>query len=280
MTAATKLFGVGARKAVVFVLDPTTGLPVNNGSSGTLDAGTQIEGLKTFTPTDPEPQKFTHYGDDHPEAQDSLPATEAMSAVVTTDKTNMALDAVLAGTTIKNYTISQFLAVNTNKDGDEKQVAFFTYRQALDGNPANSTTFGKRRQWESRILPSTRIVAIENAFEQGITDMQYALIPTIVKQTPWGEDIDTTDFGALQAQMLKGTHEYQPSWAYGYGNNTLTSFILPAIPASTLHVNCWVSGTLVTPGTINTTDGTMTLQTADKPAVDALIFVEVQGTAR
>lgn len=280
MTPKSKLFGVGARYGVVFVLDETTGLPENNGTSATLDSGYEVEGIKTFTPNDPEPQVFTHYGNDRPQAQDALPPTEAMRATLTTDKSNQTLDSVLAGTEIRDYTVVKYIPVNTNKDGSEKQVAFFAYRQALAGDPSDPVTFGKQRVWESRIIPSCRIVSIENAFEQGATDKTYNLIPTPVKQTPWKEALTEDNWGATELQMLDGVHDYQPRWGYGYGNGTLAGFVAPAVPVDNSHFLVWVDGTLVTPATLTNlaTTGEFTFSSGQIPGVDKLIFVEVQTT--
>lgn len=278
MTPPQKLFGIGARYAAVIPLDPTTGLPVNSGASATLSTPYQVEGIKTFTPNDPDPQLITHYGDDRPQAQDSLPPTEAMSAVFTTDKTNLTLDAALADNDVRTYqTTSKWLAQNTNKQGAEPQVAFFTQRQALAGDPSTPSEFGKRRVWESYLLPSTRIISKSNAFEQGATDKTYNCIPTIVKQTPWGESLSESNWGAVDAQILHGVQEYQTRLAYGYGNGTLTGFILPVAPVGTTYLNVWVDGTLTTPTTLTMATPAFTLAAA--PGVDKLIWCEIQTTA-
>lgn len=273
--ASAKLFGVGARYGVVFTLDTTTGLPVAASASATPEQGYQVEGIKTFSVNDPEAQRISHYGDDRVQAQDSLPPTEGLSATITTDKTNHTLDNALVGTKERTYTTPKAYAKNTNKAGSEFQVMFATYRQALDAVPTSST-FGKARQWEVKIVPSCRIVPKTGGFEQGTVDKTYEVTPTPVTATPWGEALNETNWGATESQIIEMVCDYQPRINVWKGNGTLTGFSLSHAPISTTYLKVWSNGTVATVTTLNTSDPSMTLSAA--PGVDHQVFAIIQGT--
>ena len=262
MTATPIVAGVGARHAEAFILNATTGLPDCAFNAGTLIAGTLIDGLKTFSYNNPAPQKFTHYGDDKPFAQDSLPPTEIGSFTITTGKTNLTLDAFTEGTKVVTLdTVVQARAGNTDKRGSEPQLFVSVYRQALDVN-RTSSTFGKRRQWDQALIPSVRIINELNSDEQGVTPNTYQGIPTIVTSTPWAQAFTEATWGATQGEYIKMETDYKPQWNVGLGNGTLTAFAVTKTPISTAYVHAWVNGTLATVNSINTAIPTVTLSSA------------------
>lgn len=264
MTAKDIVSGVGARYAEAFILDATTGLPAVAFNSGTLVGGTLVEGIKTFTYTSPEPQQFTHYGDDRPFAKDSLPPTEVGSFVITTAKSNLAFDAFTEGTKeVTLDTVVKARAGATDNRGSEPRLLVNVFRQALD-TQKGSSTFGKLRQWHSALIPSTRVVNQMQSMEQGITTKTYNGIPTPVTYTPWNQAFDSTTWGATQGEYIELIHDYKPVWAFGQGNGTLTVFALPKPPIDVAHTHAWVNGTLATVSSVNTsaTAPTMTLSVA------------------
>lgn len=276
MTAKAIVSGVGVRYADAFILDPETGFPEATLNSGTLQRGVEIEGIKSFDYSDPDPQLFTHYGSDNPFAQDSLPATEVGSFNVTTAKTNKTLDAYVSDLNVVTLdgTIKA-IAGNTNKKGFEPQILFNVFRQALD-TEQGSATFGKLRQWDLAMIPSTRLVSKMQSQNQGITDKAYKGIPTPVVETPWGETLTDAIWKATQAEYLSLTTDYRPVSCVGLGNGTLTTFGLPVVPIDTAHTHFWVSGTLATVSSVDTTANAPKATLSVAPALNAEIFAIVE----
>ena len=262
MTAKSVVAGVGARHSEAFILNNTTGLPDCAFNSGTLIAGTLIDGLKTFVYNNPAPQKFTHYGDDKPFAQDSLPPTEIGSFTITTGKRNMGLDTFTEGTKLVTLdTVVQARAGNTDKRGSEPQLFVSVYRQALD-TQRGSGTFGKLRQWNQALIPSVRIINELPSEEQGITPNTYQGIPTPVTSTPWNQAFNETTWGATQAEYIEMNTDYKPQWNVGLGNGTLTQFAVTKTPIDVAHTHAWVNGTLATVNSINVNIPSVTLSSA------------------
>lgn len=244
--------GVGARFGQVFILDED-GLPFQLVANATMETGMQIEAIKTLNNSQPAPQRITHYGDDDPYAQDSLAPTEIETFVITTSKTNLALDAYLVGGLVKTIGSAQFSVGDSDNLGNEPLTCSMFYRQALD-TVNGSPTFGKLRQWNGRIYPSARITPQPTSYEQGATDNTYNATPTKVTTTPWGEEFDgETSWGANSGAHIDFTMNYQPRMAVAVGNGTITSWNLPSVPAGASELLVWVGGSLTVPGSINYT---------------------------
>ena len=243
--------GVGARWGYVIPLDSSDGLPSINTSTAVPAQGTIVQGIKSASFNDPEPQRITHYGNDRPFAQDSLPATDVGSFAIVTAKSNMVLDAMVEGNKIRTVDDIYFRATNTDKKGSEPQVGFMVYRQALD-TTKGSATFGKLRQWHLKIYGSVRITPAQEAFEQGATDKTYNCTPTPVSTTIWNEPYNETNWGNTEGEALDGMTDYQPVLNWWLGNGTLTSFQLSHAPFSSTHIHVWQDGTLVTPSAVAT----------------------------
>lgn len=275
MTAAAEIVsGVGVRYGQVFVLD-SNGLPYQATANATMETGVQIEGIKTLAATTPAPQRINHLGDDTAYAQDSLPPTEIESFNITTSKTNLALDAYLEGALVKNIGNAEFRVGDSDNRGNEPLVCSMFYRQALD-TVDGSPTFGKLRQWHGRIYPSARISPQTQSFEQLATDVTYVATPTKVTQTPWGEDFDgETSWGANDGAHIEFTMNYQPRFAVGVGNGTITSWNLPAVPAAANELLCWIAGSLTVPGSITYTPSAPAMLLSPAVGVGTQIFVAV-----
>lgn len=216
-----------------------------------------IDGLKTFAYNNPAPQRFTHYSDDKPFAQDSLPPTEIGSFTITTGKVNLQLDTFTEGTKLVTLdSIVEARAGNTDKRGSEPQLFISIFRQALDTD-RSSSTFGKLRQWDQALIPSCRIINELQSQEQGITPSTYQGIPTIVTQTPWGQMFSEATWGATQGEYVKMTSTYKPQWNVGLGNGTLTKFAVTRAPVDVAHTHAWVNGTAATVSTVTSTSVTL-----------------------
>lgn len=265
MTAKSIVSGVGARHAEAFIINASTGYPSASFNSGTLVGGTLIEGIKTFDYNNPTPQRINHYGDDRPFAQDSLPPTEIGSFTITTAKTNLDFDAFSEGTKVVTLdTVVKTRAGNTDNRGSEPQLFLSVYRQALD-TTNGSATFGKLRQWDQAIVPSTRIINNLASMEQGATNSSYEGIPTAVTQTPWAQSFDVATWGATRGEYIKLETDYKPAWCFGLGNGTLTTFALPKPPIDVAHTHAWTNGTLATVNSVNTSTTAPTLTLSSAP---------------
>jgi hypothetical protein len=263
MTSSEVVSGVGARYACVFPLDTTTGLPLPAVTTAVPAQGTLVQGIKTMAVTDPEPQRITHYGDDLAFAQDSLPATTVGSFNITTAKSNLILDSMVEGNKVVTIDDVVLRGVNTDRKGQEPLVLFMGFRQALD-TKRGSANFGKLRQWQIRLYPSTRITPQSQSFEQSATDKSYSCTPTPVSQAPWGQMYNEATWGNNQAEALDLTVSYQPRINTWRGNGTLTAFQLSHPPVDSTYLHVWVNGTLQTPSAvdISTTNPAFTLTSA------------------
>lgn len=270
----SKTFGVGLRSGHVFNLN-SDGLPMPADSSATLIGGTLIEGIKTMPVSDPAPRRIAHTGDDIVLAQDSLPSTDIGSFQFTTSKTNMDLDTMLEGGKIRTINSNKYTGGNTNDKGNEPQVLFLAYRQALDGDK-NSASYGKLRQWEGRAFPSVRIAKTTPSFEAENTDITYEATPTKVKFTHWYEQFNETNWGFTEAEYINDTSDYHPRWNFGRGDGTLVAFDLTHKPATSTDVTVWVDGTQTTPSSVvvDSSNPAFTLSVA--PGVGKMVAVKIE----
>ena len=269
--------GVGARYGAVFNLD-SNGLPLPATTSAVPVQGSLIQGIKTLTITDPESQRITHYGEDQPFAQDSLPATEAGSFQMTTAKTNLILDAMVEGNKIRTLSNLHMRGGNSSKKGSEPLVFAYFYRQALD-TTKGSATFGKLRQWQLRLYPSTRLTPQTESFEQGATDKTYQGTPTPVASTPWGEIFNEANWGQVASEYVDFTTDYQPRINTYLGNGVLTAFQLSHPPVTSDQLHVFVDGTVVSPSAVNVsaTNPAFTLTVA--PGSLNAVFAIVETTS-
>lgn len=269
---------MGARYAEVFILDATTGLPAVGFNSGTLTAGTLIQGIKEFLYNNPAPQKIEHYGDDRPFAQDSLPPTAVGDFTITTAKTNLMLDTFLEGTKVVTLDGNvEARAGNTDNRGSEPQTFINVYRQALD-TQNGSPTFGKLRQWHSALIPSTRIINNLQAMQQVATVKTYEGIPTPVSYTPWNAAFDSTTWGATRGEYIEMTTTYKPVWNMGLGNGTLTRFALSKPPVDAAHCHVWANGTLATVSSVGTDPTAPYVILSAAPTGNALVAALIEHT--
>lgn len=272
--------GIGARYGVVFELAadglPTAVLGADAGFYGTL-----VEGIKSMTANDPEPQRTTHYGDDNTIAQDSLPPTEVGSFTIVTAKTNIGLDAAMNGQKVRTINSNVYVAGNTDKRGSEPQLTGMFYRQALD-TQKGSATMGKLRQWHIKIYPSARYSPASQSMEQAATDKTYNATPTAVTETPWAESFNEANWGASQAEFIEFTTDYHPRLNVWRTNASKTAFSLSHPPYDSSSLTVWVEDTgEVTPSNVNTSATMPSFTLADGVAgkmVLALIETNAPGS--
>lgn len=232
--------GVGARYAVFLPNDPDTGLPHPTTSTQTPYVGVVIEGLKSVSVTEPEPQRITHVGDDRPYAQDTLPSTDFQTFQFTTSKNNMVLDGTLDGSKIRTAGTDAYfrMASNDNK-GNEVRGTMWAYRQALNTDRSDAANFGKKRLYHSYVWPSVQISRQTASFEAAGVDITYDGTPTNVRKVPWSDALDTTDWGVTEGAMLEGSTRYHPRFNSWYGNGTIGIWNLSHPPVDSNHIMVW-----------------------------------------
>lgn len=262
MVAKEIVAGVGTRYGALIPLD-SDGLPSINVTTAVPMQGTMIAAIKTASTDDPEPQRFTHYGQDRPYAQDSLPPTTVGTFTVTAGNVNLILDAMAEGNNVVTINDGVWRAGNSDQRGNEPIVGAMFYRQALDVKPG-SGTFGKLRQWNIRIYPAARVSPTTQSFDAGITEKSYAGTPTPTGLTIWGQTYTEAVWGNTYAEYTEGVRDYEPRLNWWLGNGTLTAFQLSHPPATSTSLDVWVDGTLTTPSAVNvsTTNPAFTLSSA------------------
>jgi hypothetical protein len=279
MTAKEIVGGVGTRYGVLIPLD-SDGLPSIQSSTAVPQQGTMIAGIKTAITSDPEPQRITHFGQDRPQAQDSLPPTTVGNFTITADSVNLIIDAMAEGNTVRSINTGKWRAGNSDQRGNEPIIAAMFYRQALDMQPG-SGTYGKLRQWNTRIYPAARVSPTTQPYDAGATDKSYAGTPTPTGLTLWGETYTESQWGNNYAEYTEGVVDYEPRINWYLGNGTLLAFQLshpPAIAGTTGALDVWVAGTLTTPSAVNISLTNPAFTLAAPPAVGAKVVAMVYTT--
>lgn len=250
MAITTKTGGVGSRRAQVYALDTTTGLPMPGTGITTAGTGYFLETFKSLAVSDPAPRRLNHVGGDRVYMQDSLPATEAMTATLTADARDMDFDAYIEGGLVVSVdTNVRARAINTDDKGNEPQVFLSCYRQALDAD-RNSATFGRLRQYEMVAVPSCRVTAQTQPFGDGLTDKTYEVTPTPVTKTPWGITFGTATWGNRDAQAIEINTQKHPIWNFWRGNTSIGTLTLSHAITGTAYVSFWVGGSLTAPSNL------------------------------
>lgn len=264
--------GVGARRGIVYVLD-SNGSPIPASYGGGAYIGTFIEGIKEYSITGAEPQQINHYGDDRVFMADQLAPTEAVSLAITTGVDNQKLDAGLTGVTPRNYgTSGRMIAAETNKKGQEPQVAGWFFRQALDSDPANTNTYGKLRQYNVRGVNSMKVTPAPNGGAQTLSDQTYSAVVSPTKSTFWGETYTTGTWGCTEAALNRGNFGAVPLWHFYRGTQTIGTFPLNYAPVNgdSSAIIVLVGGSYTVPGSV-TFGSSPAFSLTAVPTTDALV---------
>lgn len=274
-----KFAGVGNRWAAVFTVDESTGLPEVSTSSKTPVQPTLVERVKTFSATDPEPQRITHVGDDRPHAADALPPTEIGSFVVTTAQTNFGLEALLTDTEVVSEGVGddalKVAGINTDKRGRERRVAYITYRQALN-TAKGSPLSGSQRIWHGYIYPSVLLSPSTQSMEAQATDKTYNATLSPTAQAIWGETFTEAKHGYTAVEGVQFSTKYEPRFNAWKGNGTFVDFLLSHAPVGTAALKVWVDGTLQTPTGVNVSLANPSFTLATPPANNAYVFAIIE----
>lgn len=245
--------GVGARYAEAFLLNSSTGLPNAPANTRQMIGGTLMH-IKSFEYNTPDDQEITHYDDDRPYAKDSLPPTEVGSFTIVGSRNDMVVDTLTEGTNIVSIDNVKARLGNSDNRGSEPSLFISTFRQALDTVPT-SPTFGKLRQYNMAVVPSTRLINKTMAFAQTTVDKQYQGIPTPVTETPWKETFTEDVWGGLSGEYIEFITDFKPVWNFVNTTAGTLSYQLTKPPVSEAHLHIWLDGTLqsqLSAGSVNT----------------------------
>jgi len=162
-------------------------------------------------------------------------------------------------------------ASETDRDGYEPNVFFVYWRQALDVDPASTTSAGLRR-WQTHVVPKTTMVPKSGSAGQDDADVNtYELTPTKVNATPLGVALVLATHGYTKGVKFRLTAEYPMVFERFDGNGTLTEFNLTWTPISAAKTVAVVSGVAATVSSVDTVDPSVTLSAP--PAFEGAIIV-------
>lgn len=264
MTAVgTERRAVGARKMFVFALDSNGDI---ESTTTTAYEGLEIVGIKSLALTDPEPRRIYHTGDDVVLEVDSLPPTEAITGTFTISGVDDDLDAMATPVNSVTENEVRLMLIGTEQRGNEEQVGVLIYRQSLDASG--------NRCWESRIFPKCLITPIANGMDENPETHTYSITPQFSDRHLWQSDFTTTTEGANKAQVVRMVTRYKPKVVKFNGNNTATTFTLPAaFPAvDTTHIDVFVEGVI----DATVTKATNSVQFTTAPTTNANIVVRYE----
>ena len=276
--ATTKIAtGAGFRHVQVLPLDANS-LPLVGAAGSTGDIGKTASGAKTLTLNVPDAQTITHTGDDRVINIDMLPATEGVTAELTTGKTNLELDALL--TNVEVFTLGEMQAMlhQTDQQGCEIQVCLLAYRAAQDADPSSATKGARRWVWV--MMPSAIVFPKPASMEEGNPDENsYMVVPQTVTAWPWAIAFSDTTEGATEAQLARGISEGPPLLEAWEGDGTETEFDLSETARSTdaVKVYHWVAATKTASdvtSSVTITTSSITFSTAPASGDKIIAFYE------
>jgi hypothetical protein len=260
--------------------DVTAGVPVATPdtpvSAGTTVAGpvgyygVLVTGAKVLTINDPAPRVIPHIGDDGVFSLQVLPALEAVTGELRTDKTDDTVDAIVGAINKTTVGEANLIGQGTSKRGFENQVGALAYSAAQDTDP-NSATFGSNL-WDFRIAPKALVFARDTGYQQEANERMYTFQPTFVTAHLWGVQFSAVTEGYTRAQLIRGVSQYKPVICGFVGDGTSVAFPFdsarPAAAAGKVVV--WVDGVLKTSGVTASAYG---LVFTVAPALAAVITV-------
>lgn len=273
--ATSKVSGVGARRSFVYLLNDD-GLPLPAAASAVPYEGEEIEGIKTFAITEGAIRTFTHTGEDIVMATQKLPTQENDTLSITTGKSNLALDAVLSESKVRDYTNVRMRVGGGATRVEEAFVMAMSYQQAVDTDKT-SATFGRLTEWRGYLVPITQLTDQPMGMSENIVDKSYeGIIPPFL-DLPWLEALDAANWGKEQGNYIELIAAAQPFINTYRGDADRVMFLLSKSPVDADHLLVWVEqdgvGTLVTPDTVVTgATPSFTLNALDEPGEDALVL--------
>lgn len=246
MTATTgKQYGLGFRYAVLFALN-SSGSPA--ATDTTAYEGVQAVGAKTFNLNIPDPQKFTHVGDDSALQVDYLPSTEAVSADLTVAQDNNDVYALVTNTNEVTIGEKTIVGIGTSQQGSESQVTLLAYQQSLDENGV--------RNYRWFLIPKATLYPKPGGLGPNPAEHGYTVSPTVVSAYPWETAFASGTEGFITTQILKGQAVYKPKLVAWLSATATTEFDLPSdtLCADTGKMNIWVDGVEQTEDITKATD--------------------------
>lgn len=279
MAADNVRSGAGFRHCVIFELDSANDIIMSTTGSGAgtagLYQGVHVSGVKALTISDPPPRQIAHIGDDSVFATMSLPPTTAPTGTLTTGKIDDEVEAILTANKKITLAGASGFGVGTSTKGDENYVCILAYRQAVSTKDI-STGYGNT-VWESRLIPLTKLVAVDAGFSDTPETKTYSMIIQIAKKYPWGPAFSVVNDGFTSAAALRYVTNNKPKIVTFHSDGVSGTFLFdtsyPALSTATMRV--WLDGVEVLGGMSKSTLG-ITFWVAPLSTQKIHVFYEVQ----
>lgn len=265
--------GFGTRKGIVFELD-SFGLPL-----GTYDSyaeefttapytGLGIYGIREFNVVDPEARRIPHFNGDRVELVQQFPSLEAPAGTISVDGADLNLNSVLGNVLKRTVDGMEFMAWQTDQQGNEPAVGLLVYQAAKK----STGVIG----WHFQIVQSTTMIPKRGVFADSNYTTTYNLAPNSVPNHLWGEALTLAADGALSAGVIGGFSLYPPRLTtfVADGSATVFSFKAGELPFDTGYkVFKATTAGVVTEVTSGITKGLTTLTFSVAPTAGQKIMV-------
>ena len=215
-----KMYGVGARRAVIFDLN-ANGYPAATAPAHTPYEGVEVLGVKNFELSLPAVRKIAHVGNDRVLANDFLPATEGASASMTVAGRDLGLDALLSAGLEVTLGELKLLPQVTDNQGYEPDVAIFVCQQAKDATL-------RSRRYRAQVIPKCTIAAATPGMNENPAESKYEVSISPTSKHLWGLAFDPATDGCSEANIVEAMFEGRPNIVAWLGDNVETEFNLPA----------------------------------------------------
>lgn len=244
---------------------------VISATSTTAYEGERAEGAKSFEISAPDTRVINFMGDDRVFASIQLPPTEITSATLTTGKKNQDFDELVTGNLSFTEGEVRLQAVQTDNQGDEKDVFMITSQLAVDGGS---------QVYRSVFMTGKCVPVQPGSFNDNPLEPTYTITPYVSDKLPWFTALTSTTHGATEAQFFEAVTEGRPKVVGYVGNGANTTFTLPTTALGTNKIIVYVIDTSTDPPTSVDWTSTATLATTgitftstDAPAATKTLFV-------
>lgn len=259
---ASVITGAGLRRVYIYELD-SAGIPKH--ASTTWYAGVDVQGARLLTVNVPQARRIPHIGNDRFQGYTVLPPTDGISAELRSGKKDISLEALLKGQNVVTVGETKWHGVNTDKDGDEIQVALLEYGAAEDRDDASAAKGALR--WTSLLLPRATLYSRRGNADENAYEHIFDVTPYAVNQYPWGKAFAVGTEAYTEANALEGIHEGKPRLLSATGDGATAAFPFPAgiVATSVDKVKVFENGIDIT-STLTVTINGITYSGGSEPA--------------
>lgn len=182
--------GYGTREGRVYLLD-AYGIPLP--TSTTAYIGTKIKGLSGFTSTNTNVRRIQHYDGDRISLVQIFPTQDVAAGTITVDGHDLALTAILGGTTETTHDSIKILPMMSDQQGSEPSVGLIVTQAAKNDEGADG--------YHMQFINSTQAVPQAGSFGNNNYETTYACSPSSTNHHMWGLDYVQGTDGCESAAM-------------------------------------------------------------------------------